>query len=136
MPAKGTYCLCIQVKKDKTIRIGALGEIDFSAGNYIYVGSALNSLYPRLDRHLKHSRGEHDVTHWHIDYLLRDSVSSIEKIYMNDNGEKLECIIAAKVADHGIPTPRFGCSDCKCKSHLYKVESFDFIQKMGMKKYP
>jgi Uri superfamily endonuclease len=136
MPAKGTYCLCIHVKKDKAIRIGALGEIEFSSGRYIYIGSALNSLYPRLDRHLKHSRGEHDVTYWHIDYLLRDPVSSIESIYMNDNGEKLECTIAAKVAEYGTPTPRFGCSDCKCESHLYNVGSFEFVEKMGMKKYP
>ena len=135
MPVKGTYCLCIIVNEDKVIRIGALGEIDFPKGKYIYVGSALNSLYPRLERHLKHSRGEHDVTHWHIDYLLREPEVSIESIYLYDNGEKLECKIASEVADHGNPTPKFGCSDCKCTSHLYKVESFEFVEKMGMRKY-
>jgi Uri superfamily endonuclease len=135
MPVKGTYCLCIKVEEDKVIRIGALGEIEFIKGNYIYVGSALNSLYPRLDRHLKHSRGEHDVTHWHIDYLLREPVTSIESIFMYDNEEKLECSIAAKVAGYGEPTPRFGCSDCNCKSHLYRVDSFEFVEKMGMRKY-
>ena len=136
VPAKGTYCLCINVKKDQVIRVGALGELEFTSGNYIYVGSALNSLYPRLDRHLKHSRGEHNVTHWHIDYLLKNPEVSIQVIYMYDNGAKLECIIAAKVAEHGEPKPKFGCSDCKCNSHLFKVESFDFVEKMGMKKYP
>lgn len=136
MPAKGTYCLCINVNNDQVISVGALGELEFTSGNYIYVGSALNSLYPRLDRHMKHSRGEHDVTHWHIDYLLRNPEVSIQTIYMYDNGEKLECSIAAKVAEHGESKPRFGCSDCKCNSHLFKVGSFDFIEKMGMKKYP
>ena len=135
MPAKGTYCLCINVKEDKMIRIGALGELKFPKGKYIYVGSALNSLYPRLERHLKHSRGEHNITHWHIDYLLREPEVSIDQIFMHDNGEKLECIIAAKVAEHGEPTSRFGCSDCKCNSHLYRVDSFGFIEKMGMRKY-
>ena len=135
MPAKGTYCLCINVTKDRVIKIGALGELEFPPGNYIYVGSALNSLYPRLDRHLKHSRGEHDVTHWHIDYLLRDPNVSIESIYMNDNGEKLECAIADKIAEHGEPTPHFGCSDCRCVSHLYSVDSFSFLKKMGLEKY-
>ncbi len=136
MPAKGTYCLCINVNKDKAIRIGALGEIEFALGRYIYIGSALNSLYPRLDRHLKHSRGEHEVTHWHIDYLLKDPVSSIESIYMYDDGKKRECTIAAKISEHGNPTQKFGCSDCNCKSHLYKVDCFEFVEKMGMKKYP
>ena len=135
MPAKGTYCLCIVVDIDRTIKIGALGELEFPKGKYIYVGSALNSLYPRLDRHLKHSRGEHEVTHWHIDYLLREPEVSIQFIYMNENGEKLECSIASKVADHGDPIPKFGCSDCKCVSHLYNVESFEFIEKMGMRIY-
>ena len=135
MPVKGTYCLCINVEDDIKIKVGALGEIIFTKGSYIYVGSALNSLLPRLDRHLKHSRGEHNVTHWHIDYLLRDPMVSMESIYMNDNGKKLECIMAAKVAGHGEPVPRFGCSDCKCVSHLYSVESFGFLEKMGLKKY-
>jgi len=135
VPVKGTYCLCINVEDDITINVGALGEIIFQRGSYIYVGSALNSLIPRLDRHLKHSRGEHDVTHWHIDYLLREPLVSIESICMNDNGEKLECVMAALVAGHGEPVPRFGCSDCRCISHLYYVESFDFLEKMGLKKY-
>ena len=135
MPVKGTYCLCINVESDIRIKVGALGEIDFPGGSYIYVGSALNSLIPRLERHLKHSRGEHNVTHWHIDYLLKDQRVSIRNIYMNDNGEKLECLMAAKVAEHGEPVPRFGCSDCKCVSHLYSVESFDFLEKIGLKKY-
>jgi len=135
VPIKGTYCLCINVEKDISIKVGALGEIDFPSGPYIYVGSALNSLLPRLERHLKNSRGEHDVTHWHIDYLLRDPNVSIESIYMNDNGEKLECAIADKIAERGEPTPWFGCSDCRCVSHLYSVDSFSFLKKMGLKKY-
>lgn len=135
MPVKGTYGLCINVSEDTVIKVGALGDIEFTLGKYVYVGSALNSLYPRLDRHLKHSRGEHNVTHWHIDYLLREQVVSIDQIYMNDNGEKLECIMAAKVAEDGNPIQKFGCSDCKCNSHLFKVESFEIVEKMGLKKY-
>ena len=135
MPVKGTYCLCVNVEEDISINVGALGVIDFQKGSYVYVGSALNSLIPRLERHLKHSRGEHDVTHWHIDYLLRDPNVSIEAIYMNDNGEKLECAIAAKIAERGEPTPRFGCSDCRCLSHLCCVDSFSFLKKMDLKKY-
>ena len=135
MHVKGTYCLCINIEEDISINVGALGEIDFPSGSYIYVGSALNSLLPRLKRHIKNSRGDHDVTHWHIDYLLRDQNVSIETIYINDNGEKLECALATKIAECGEPTPQFGCSDCKCLSHLYSVASFSFLKKMGLKKY-
>ena len=135
MPVKGTYCLCINVEEDISIKVGALGVIEFQKGSYIYVGSALNSLIPRLERHLKHSRREHDVTHWHIDYFLRDPRVSMESIYMNDNGEKLECLMASQVAEHGDSVPRFGCSDCKCVSHLYRVDSFSFLEKKGLKKY-
>ena len=135
MLKKGTYCLCIIVNDDKTIKIGALGEVHFSKGKYVYIGSALNSLYPRLERHLKHSRGEHKVTHWHIDYLLKEPEVFIQEIYTYENGEKLECMIASYVAKQGDSKPRFGCSDCKCKSHLYNVDSFEFVKKMGMKKY-
>ena len=135
MPVKGTYCLCINIEEDISIKVGALGKIYFPRGSYIYVGSALNSLLPRLKRHLKNCRGEHDVTHWHIDYLLKDPNVSIETIYINDNGEKLECSLAAIIAERGEPTPRFGCSDCKCLSHLYRADSFGFLKKMGLKKY-
>lgn len=135
MPVKGTYFLCIDVADEISVKVGALGEINFPKGKYVYVGSALNSLLPRLDRHMRHSRGEHDVTHWHIDYLLREPRVSMNSIYMNDNGEKLECEMATTVAEYGTPVPRFGCSDCRCVSHLYIVESFSFIEKMGLKKY-
>lgn len=136
MSAKGTYLLCIELTENKVIKVGALGDIKFVKGDYVYVGSALNSLYPRMDRHIKHSKGEHNVTHWHIDYFLREPETRIETIYYNDNGEKIECTLADMVTKSGTPVPKFGCSDCKCVSHLFKVNSFDFAEKMGMKKYP
>ncbi len=39
------------------------------------------------------------------------------------------------VGDHGEPVPGFGCSDCRCASHLYKVNTFSFLEKKGLKKY-
>ena len=135
MPIKGTYCLCIENNNSQTIKVGALGEIDFSEGKYIYVGSALNSLIPRLERHLKTSRGEHHVTHWHIDYFLRENPVSIVSIYTIETTEHLECDIAEKVSKHGEPIPHFGCSDCRCNSHLFKVDEFKFIEKLGLKKW-
>jgi Uri superfamily endonuclease len=135
VPVKGTYCLCIENHEDRTIQIGALGGNEFGRGFYVYVGSALNSLLPRLERHLKTSRGEHHVIHWHIDYFLRESSVEITSIYIIESKEHLECKIAEKVGKHGKSIPGFGCSDCKCISHLHKVDDFEFLEKMGMKKW-
>jgi Uri superfamily endonuclease len=135
MPINGTYCLCIENHVSQTIRIGALRDIYFQDGGYIYVGSALNSLIPRLERHQKTSKGTHHTTHWHIDYLLREPNVELISIYIIESDEKLECSIARRVDEHGEPIPRFGCSDCKCRSHLYKVNNFEFIEEIGLKKW-
>jgi Uri superfamily endonuclease len=131
---RGSYCLCINVERDKRVKVGALGAIKFPKGRYVYVGSALNSLIPRLGRHLRTSRGEGRVAHWHIDYLLREPGVEIEAIYATDWAVRMECEIAAKVAEKGEPIPRFGCSDCACGSHLYRVKSFGFVRENGLKK--
>ena len=135
MPVKGTYCLCIKNSEDKSIKIGALGSLFFEKRYYIYVGSALNSLIPRLERHLKTSTSNHHVTRWHIDYLLREKPVEIEAIYIIESDRRLECEISNKVDQHGEPLKGFGCSDCKCVSHLYKVENYDFLEKIGLKKW-
>ena len=135
VPIPGTYCLCIKNHETKKIEIGALGSREFKEGKYIYVGSALNSLIPRLERHLKTSKGEHHVTHWHIDYLLREQTVEVDSAYIIESPEHLECTIAEKLSQYGEPVPRFGCSDCKCTSHLYRVKNFDFLGKIGLKKW-
>jgi Uri superfamily endonuclease len=93
----------------------------------------MNSLKPRLARHLRTSRGEGRVIKWHIDYLLSHPAVKIEDIYAVEGAAK-ECEIAAKVAEMGEPVPRFGSSDCRCRSHLYRVEDCRFLEKMGLKK--
>ena len=81
------------------------GVIDFPTGRYVYVGSALNSLIPRLGRHLRTARGEGRVAHWHIDYLLREPGVEIEAIYATDWAVRMECEIAEKVAEKGRSHP-------------------------------
>lgn len=135
MPLKGTYCLCIKNKEEKKLNIGALGNLVFPRGKYIYIGSALHSLIPRLERHLKTSQGNHQVTHWHIDYFLKDKSVEIQSIFIIENKNRLECEIAVKVSKHGEPVPHFGCSDCKCQSHLFKVKECTFLEKIGFKKW-
>jgi Uri superfamily endonuclease len=114
--------------------VGNLGIIEFKHGKYIYVGSALNSLEPRLIRHLKINKGLHKVRHWHIDYLLTNSSAKIHQIYVKISPKHLECSIAEKISSQGVHIPKFGSSDCKCKSHLFKVDNFNFLEKIGLKK--
>jgi Uri superfamily endonuclease len=134
MVTRGSYCLCIRVWKDSKISVGSLGVIMFPKGHYVYVGSALNSLIPRLRRHIKTSRGEGTVAHWHIDYLLREPRIEIEAIYATECAVRMECEIATQIAEKAEAVPQFGCSDCNCHSHLYRVKSFGFIRETGLKK--
>lgn len=112
---KGSYCLIINIKKDTEIKIGKkLGFINFKKGCYVYVGSAMNCLESRVKRHLSDNKKKH----WHIDYLLLNKNSEIEKVYTKESCEKLECEIAKKIIENEESIADFGCSDCKCHSHL------------------
>ena len=109
---KGTYTLIINKKEKETIKIGALGKIEFKKGYYLYTGSAMNSLIPRLKRHLSKNK----KLHWHIDYLLKNA--EIEEIIFTDSLKKIECQIADNINTLE-NIPNFGCSDCQCTSHLH-----------------
>jgi Uri superfamily endonuclease len=65
---------------------------------------------------------------------LIDPAVEIETIHFTEAEGRKECVFASVVADHGTTIKGFGCSDCKCKSHLYKVEDIGFIEKLGLKK--
>ena len=116
---KGTYCLIIKINKNIKARIGALGKISFKKGYYIYVGSALNNLEKRISRHLRKKKKKF----WHIDYLLENKNVKIVEIIYKVSNKKEECRIAKKLIKIGKPIENFGSSDCKCKSHLFKIKS-------------
>ena len=117
---KGTYCLIINVKKDVKIKIGkVLGEIEFKKGCYLYVGSAMNSLEKRVQRHLSKDKKKH----WYIDYLLLNDSSNIENVIVNISDKKVECELAEMISENEKTIPRFGCSDCNCQSHMIYFEN-------------
>ena len=132
MVLRGTYCLCISLGRDLDVRVGALGVIGFDGGRYVYVGSALNGLEARVKRHLRTSAGGHGATHWHIDYLLREPEAEIVGVYALLSEAREECRIAGEVARRGAPVAGFGCSDCRCVSHLFRVDSFDLLSELGL----
>jgi len=136
MVSRGAYCLCIAIGTEAAVEVGALGRIVFAPGRYIYVGSAMNGLEARIRRHLNTSRGAIRAVHWHIDYLLKEPGVSVEGVYTLTSDERMECSIAAAVSRRGQPVKGFGCSDCRCESHLFKVRGCGFLSNLGLKLRP
>ena len=126
---KGIYCLLINVKKDIRVSVGALGTIFFKKGRYVYVGSAQNSVEKRVARHFR-KKGK--KLKWHIDYLLNSRNASIEKAVYKNAGKEQECKLACLLSKFEEPVNGFGCSDCRCLSHLYRLKKLN-LTKLGMK---
>lgn len=116
---KGTYCLIINLKKNENIKIGKLYKhLEFKKGYYVYIGSAMNSLIKRIERHFSHDK----KMHWHIDYLLNNKNSTIEEVLFNISNKKVECDLAKIISKKGYEISKFGSSDCNCNSHLIYFE--------------
>ncbi len=128
---KGSYILLIKLNDEKLIQVGKLGKIFFEKGYYAYIGSALNNLEKRIQRHLK----EDKKIHWHIDYFLKNG--KITDVFYKENIFREECSIADKFKEIFTFIPHFGCSDCKCKSHLFygeKKEIINIVNSLNCKK--
>jgi Uri superfamily endonuclease len=119
---KGTYLLIMKLPKKTSLMVGKLGVIQFKKGWYVYVGSALNGLDQRIQRHLRTEK----KVHWHIDYLL--PFIEIVDIFYKENDQKEECTIAQVLERNFTHIPGFGCSDCSCKSHLFHGSYQEIIQ--------
>ena len=66
---KGTYAFLLCLDRETNISVGRLGLFSLPAGYYLYFGSTLGGLFPRLRRHLDRDKR----VRWHIDYLRRYS---------------------------------------------------------------
>lgn len=113
-----------------------MGRLHFTPGRYVYVGSAMNGLKSRILRHMNTSQGIHKAIHWHIDYLLKEPDVSISSVYVQPSDERVECALADKVSQRGKTVKGFGCSDCRCVSHLFKVEGCGFLSELGLENWP
>lgn len=117
--APGTYVLVLQVTDPISIEVGRLGTWWFDRGWYLYVGSALSGLGPRLARHLRSRKR----CHWHIDYLLGQA--SVREVWYSLGTQRRECEWAR--ASGSMPGVKpflaaFGASDCRCHTHLFQSE--------------
>ncbi|MFB6126178.1 MAG: DUF123 domain-containing protein [Halolamina sp.] len=119
--AGGTYTLLVDVARDVTVEVGALGELRFPAGGYAYTGSALGSGgFARVARHRRVADGDHDVRHWHVDYVLGHPATDLVGVEVV-GGADVECRVARSLPAG--PHEGFGASDCGCHSHLAARDS-------------
>lgn len=115
---RGGYLLILELEEEIRLSAGHLGEIDFPAGYYCYVGSAMKNLTERMSRHLRKRKN----FRWHIDYL-RDRTLILACLPVRSAGP-LECDMARAmedIADDSVPG--FGSSDCSCPSHLFRFST-------------
>ena len=129
---KGSYVLLIYLNQTTNISVGKLGILPFKKGYYVYVGSALNGLKQRIQRHLQPTK----KIHWHIDYLLQEA--KIINCFYKENNAREECIFAQMFEKKTIPISGFGCSDCHCRSHLFygtMQQLEETIKTLNMKAY-
>jgi len=129
---KGSYILIVEIKSDSIIPFGKKGIKQFEKGYYIYVGSALGGLGQRIQRHLRKQK----KLHWHIDYLLEHAI--ITNVFYKEGKIREECNIAKKLDRQLFSIPGFGCTDCRCKSHLFYgsfEEVMSAVEKLQMNSY-
>ncbi|MDR2866172.1 MAG: GIY-YIG nuclease family protein [Methanomassiliicoccaceae archaeon] len=111
---KGTYLLFLEFRAQRTVDIGKLGTITVEEGEYCYVGSAMNGLGSRIRRHLSDKK----KIHWHIDHLttIADAMEAYVSLPPTD-----ECELSRMAKESGglEVFKGFGCSDCRCHTHLF-----------------
>lgn len=117
------YVLIIQIGKNINVNVGALGNVNFEKGIYAYVGSAKKGLNKRIQRHLRKDKQKF----WHIDYLLNDNSVKVLKVFTVQESFS-ECEVAKIIDEVGFPIQGFGSSDCKCRSHLFRIGEYEFLR--------
>ena len=111
----GVYHLILRMARPAALRVGRLGRVTFPAGWYVYTGSAMSGLEPRLERH----RRRRKKLHWHIDYLVRRA--ELIEAFAIPAQRRCECernrrVLSLPGAE--IVVSGFGSSDCRCPAHL------------------
>lgn len=125
---KGTYCLVLKLERDETILINKKGH-DFRRGYYVYVGSGVNNLEKRIERHKSLQKKKF----WHVDYFLE--YAKILNVKTIVSHERRECEVSRKVKQLADDEPMkgFGSSDCSCNTHLYYFKTNPVVNERFMK---
>lgn len=122
MRQKGAYILVLELRKDISLNIKALGKVQLAKGMYAYVGSAWGpgGLKARICRHIKKRK----KLFWHIDYLTQlDVVEPLVAILFLE--QKIESKLAELLSQYFSGIPRFGSTDTKDFSHLFLIDNLE-----------
>ncbi|ADT83997.1 GIY-YIG nuclease family protein [Thermococcus barophilus] len=129
---RGSYFLVIKVERDMIVRTKRK-EFPLKAGYYVYVGSAMNSLEKRVERHFRKDK----KLHWHVDFLLKEA--KLLRAYLIPSDAKIEEELSMEVSKFGKPIEGFGASDLRIDSnlHYFKDEPdkilTSILQRLGLK---
>lgn len=120
----GSYLLVVELRRDVSIRIGAMGRCGLKRGMYAYVGSARGGIGARVERHARLAQHRRGTVRWHIDYVLSNRHADLVGAVPFPGVD--ECALSRIIASgDGVSTPvrGFGASDCtnRCPSHFYKI---------------
>lgn len=113
----GVYGLLFEISRQLAVPTGRLGVRTYPVGWYAYIGSALGGISGRIRHHLR----THKRPHWHIDYLLPHG--ELSAIVVAETHQRVECLLAAFLAQRFRVVHRFGSSDCGCAGHLFWSEA-------------
>ena len=113
--SRGTYCLVMRLPNKSDIKIGRRSAVTFPRGYYCYVGSAMNNLEKRINRHMSKKKR----FHWHIDWFLE--YAEIVDVKRIESEKRLECFLSRDIASLSdrVIMKGLGSSDCSCETHLH-----------------
>jgi Uri superfamily endonuclease len=116
-PLPGTYALVLRSDRDRSVQVGRWGRLQIHPGYYLYVGSAFGpgGVRARVSRHCRATK----TMRWHIDYLrafTRPVAVWCNYDPMHHEHHWAEAL--AQLPDMS-PVTGFGCSDCRCRAHLF-----------------
>lgn len=111
---KGVYCLLLYLEKKCDIKIKSRRQV-FPEGYYCYIGSALNNLQKRIERH----KSKDKKKHWHVDYFLEKA--KILDVKTIKTSERKECWLSNRIKNlkSQVIMKKFGSTDCNCETHLH-----------------
>ena len=107
---RGIYLAILHLPKTQSITIGRFGRFTFSAGDYLYVGSARRNLLARFARHSRRRK----TRRWHIDYLsvradflgAAHRCSQEHGVQDGGGGGETVCVGSAEIRGIGLPVRR------------------------------
>lgn len=129
MQSPGTYALILKNDCSFETRVGRWGTLHTEPGYYIYVGSAFGpgGIQARVKRHARAQKR----LRWNIDYLTT-KMPVIQSCY-SESAKKLEHVWAQRLMEMTdlFPINRFGCSDCRCDTHLFFTARMKTVKKIA-----